>query len=81
MRLKRRKRENQRLMPIKNLKDPGRGVFTRRALLVMAVQTGALGVLANKLYKLQVQDGDRYARMAASNRVSKRYLAPRVAAL
>lgn len=76
MRLKRRKRENQRLMPIKNQKDPAQGVFTRRALLLMAVQTGALGTLAHKLYTLQVKDGDRYARMAASNRMSKRYLAP-----
>lgn len=76
MRLRRRRRENQRLMPIKNQKDPARGVFTRRALLFMAVQTGTLGVLAHKLYQLQVKDGDRYARMAASNRVSKRYLAP-----
>ncbi|MFT9188706.1 MAG: hypothetical protein ABF465_08680 [Acetobacter orientalis] len=49
MRLKRRKRENQRLMPIKNLKDPGRGVFTRRALLVMAVQTGGFVVFGIKL--------------------------------
>ncbi|AQT05003.1 penicillin-binding protein 2 [Acetobacter persici] len=76
MRLRRRRRESNRLMPIKNQKDPGRGVFTRRALLFMAVQMGALGELAHKLYQLQIKDGDRYARMAASNRVSKRYLAP-----
>ncbi|MBS0985375.1 penicillin-binding protein 2 [Acetobacter thailandicus] len=76
MRFKRRKRDIKRLMPAKTQKDPSRGIFTRRALLIMALQTGALGLLARKLYSLQVENGDKYARMAASNRVSKRYLAP-----
>ncbi|MGE4521393.1 MAG: penicillin-binding protein 2 [Acetobacter sp.] len=76
MRLTRRKRENPRLMPLRAQKDPGRGVFTRRALLFMAVQVGAIGELAHRLYGLQINDGDHYARMAASNRISKRLLAP-----
>ncbi|MFT8676590.1 MAG: penicillin-binding protein 2 [Acetobacter sp.] len=71
-----RKRENRRLMPIRDQKDPARGVFTRRALLFMAVQAGAIGELGRRLYKLQINDGDHYARMAANNRVSKRLLAP-----
>ncbi|MBO1324569.1 penicillin-binding protein 2 [Acetobacter sp. TBRC 12305] len=74
--MKWRKRENRRLMPIRDQKDPARGVFTRRALLFMAVQAGAMGELARRLYKLQINDGDHYARMAANNRVSKRLLAP-----
>lgn len=74
--LKRRKRDNRRLMPIRDQKDPARGVFTRRALLCMAVQAGAMGELARRLYHIQINDGDHYARMAANNRVSKRLLAP-----
>lgn len=74
--LKRRKRDNRRLMPIRDQKDPARGVFTRRALLCMAVQAGAMGELARHLYHIQINDGDHYARMAANNRVSKRLLAP-----
>ena len=74
--LKRRKRDNRRLMPIRDQKDPARGIFTRRALLCMAVQVGALGELARRLYHIQINDGDHYARMAANNRVSKRLLAP-----
>mgnify|MGYP001321325484 FL=1 len=76
MRLTRRKRESRRLMPMREQKNPARGVFTRRALLFMAVQVGAMGELAHRLYGLQIDDGDHYARMAASNRVSKRLLAP-----
>ena len=52
------------------------GVFTRRALLVMAGQVGALGALAAKLYHVQVVEGQNYATMAESNRVSARLIAP-----
>ncbi len=74
--LKRRKKENRRFLPVREQKDPARGVFTRRALLFMAVQTVALGELGRRLYKIQIEDGDHYARMAAKNRISKRLLAP-----
>ena len=52
------------------------GVFTRRALLLGAGQLGVLGVLAGKLYQVQVVEGDRYATLAESNRISARLTAP-----
>jgi penicillin-binding protein 2 len=51
-------------------------VFTRRALLLMAGQTTALGLLAAKLYRVQVEEGARYATLAESNRLSARLIAP-----
>jgi penicillin-binding protein 2 len=59
------------------VKQEGRrtSVFTRRALLVMAGQTAALGALAAKLYRVQVQDGARYATLADTNRISARLIA------
>ncbi|GBQ63703.1 cell division transpeptidase FtsI [Ameyamaea chiangmaiensis NBRC 103196] len=71
-----KKRHTTRLMPKKDVVDPTRGVFTRRALLLMAAQGAVLGVLGRRLYDLQVVDGGKYARMAENNRVSKRLLAP-----
>ncbi len=52
------------------------GVFTRRALLVAAGQVGVLGVLAGRLYQVQVEEGSRYATLAESNRISARLIAP-----
>ncbi len=52
------------------------GVFTRRALLLMAGQTAALSALAVKLYRVQVEQGAKYATLAESNRVSARLIAP-----
>ncbi len=46
------------------------GVFTRRALLLGAGELGVLGVLGAKLYQVQVVEGDRYATLAESNRIS-----------
>ena len=51
-------------------------VFTRRALAIMGVQTAAIGLLAAKLYRVQVEEGARYSTLAESNRVSARLLAP-----
>ncbi|MBN9563531.1 MAG: penicillin-binding protein 2 [Alphaproteobacteria bacterium] len=53
-----------------------RSVFTRRALLLMGGQVAALGVLAAKLYQVQVVDGARYATLADENRISARLVAP-----
>lgn len=50
--------------------------FTRRALVMMAGQTAALGVLGWRLYKVQIEEGARYATLAESNRISARLLAP-----
>ena len=52
------------------------GVFTRRALLIGAAQVGAFGLLGAKLYQVQVVDGQRYAMLANTNRVSTRLIAP-----
>ncbi len=52
------------------------GVFTRRALMIGGAQIATLGVLAAKLYQVQVVEGDRYATLADSNRISARLLAP-----
>ena len=51
-------------------------VFTRRALLIGAAQVGAFGLLGAKLYQVQVVDGQRYAMLANTNRVSTRLIAP-----
>jgi penicillin-binding protein 2 len=51
-------------------------VFTRRALLMMAGQTAALSALGVKLYRVQVDEGARYATLAESNRISARLIAP-----
>lgn len=56
--------------------NPRRVVFTRRALLLMGVQTAALGALARRLYILQTQEGEKYTKMAQKNLISKRYLTP-----
>jgi penicillin-binding protein 2 len=52
------------------------GVFTRRALIIGAGQMTALGILGARLYQSQVVDGQRYATLAESNRVSSRLIAP-----
>ena len=51
-------------------------VFTRRALLMMGGQASILGLLAAKLYQVQIHEGDRYATMAEDNRISTRLMAP-----
>lgn len=51
-------------------------VFTRRALMLGAGQVGVLGLLAAKLYQVQVVEGARYATLAESNRISARLTAP-----
>ena len=52
------------------------GVFTRRALLIGGAQLGALGLLAGKLYQVQVIEGARYKTLSDSNRISARMMAP-----
>ena len=56
--------------------DPSRLVFTRRAVATMGLQTAAIGLLGERLYRLQVADGTKYAAMAEHNRLSTRLLAP-----
>ncbi|MGH7211175.1 MAG: penicillin-binding protein 2, partial [Acetobacteraceae bacterium] len=61
-----------------DLRGPDRRarVFTRRAVLMMATQVGALGLLAGRLYHVQVDDASHYAAKAKDNSVSARMLAP-----
>lgn len=50
-------------------------VFTRRALILLAAETGALGFLGTRLYRVQVEEGARYRTLAENNRISARLLA------
>lgn len=54
----------------------GGGMFTRRALLLLAVQTGVMGMLAHHLYEMQVVHGDELKEQARRNRTSRRQIAP-----
>jgi penicillin-binding protein 2 len=53
-----------------------RGIFNRRAAVLGAVQLGAFGFLGSRLYRLQIEEGARYATLAEENRVSARLFAP-----
>jgi len=53
-----------------------RGIFTRRAAVLGALQLGAFGFLGSRLYRLQIEEGTRYATLAEENRVSARLFAP-----
>ncbi|MFN4088162.1 MAG: penicillin-binding protein 2 [Alphaproteobacteria bacterium] len=50
--------------------------LTRRTLLLGAAQAGLFGVLASRMYYLQVVEGSRYAALADDNRISPRLVAP-----
>jgi penicillin-binding protein 2 len=51
-------------------------VFARRALLLGAGQLGLFGLLAGRLYYLQVVSADEYALLADENRINHRLLPP-----
>jgi len=53
-----------------------RGIFTRRAVVLGGLQLAAFGFLGTRLYRLQVEEGQRYATLAEENRISARLLAP-----
>src|SRR4051812_35645582 len=58
-------------------KDKGRyATFTRRTLLLSGGMTAIFGVLAGRLYQLQILEGDRYLTEAEDNRINQRLLAP-----
>lgn len=50
--------------------------FTRRALVVGGAQTGLFGLLAGRLWSLQVEQGARWRIQADENRISERLIAP-----
>ena len=51
--------------------------FSRRALLLGAGQAGLFGLVATRLFQLQVVDGARYVPLADENRINVQVLAPR----
>ena len=51
-------------------------IFGRRSLLLGAGQLGLFGLLAGRLYYLQVVTADQYALLADENRINHRLLAP-----
>ena len=51
-------------------------LFSRRAALLGAGKLGLFGLLAGRLYYLQVVDADRYALLADENRINQRLLPP-----
>lgn len=50
--------------------------FTRRALVVGGAQTALFGLLAGRLWQLQVDQSPRYSLLAEENRVSQRLTVP-----
>lgn len=56
--------------------DPARAVFTRRAAAIGLLQVAGLGVLAARLYQLQVLDQRQYGELADANRTTRQTLAP-----
>ncbi|WP_298725984.1 penicillin-binding protein 2 [uncultured Ferrovibrio sp.] len=54
-----------------------KAVFTRRALLLGTAQLALFGVLAGRLYYLQVLESDKYTLLAEENRINMRLLPPR----
>lgn len=57
--------------------DGGRSkAFTRRALILGGGQVGLLGLLAGRMYYLQVVESDRYKMLAEDNRINLRLLPP-----
>lgn len=57
-------------------KKSNRASFTRRALLLGGAQVAGFGIVAGRLYQLQVLDGHYYAPLADNNRISIQLLAP-----
>ena len=64
-------------MPLFDRKDKSRYVsFTRRTLMMAGGMTGVFGLLAGRLYQLQILNGNQYMTQAEDNRISERLIAP-----
>ncbi len=64
-------------MPLFDPKDQSRyATFTRRTLMMSGGMTAVLGVLAGRLYQLEVIQGDQFKTKSEENRVSERLVAP-----
>lgn len=51
-------------------------LFTRRALIVTGAQLGLMGVLAGRMFQLQVVDREKYLTLAEENRINMSLIAP-----
>jgi penicillin-binding protein 2 len=64
-------------MPLFDRKDKSRyATFTRRTLMVSGGMTAVFGVIAGRLYQLQIKEGNEFMTRAEANRVSTRLVAP-----
>ncbi len=60
-----------------NLSDTrSKEIFSRRAILIGSAQVAGFGLLAGRLYQLQVLQGQYYAPLAENNRISIQLLPP-----
>ncbi len=65
-------------MPFFDAKDKGRyATFTRRTAILSGGMATVFGLLAGRLYQLQIVEGDIYLTRAENNRINERLLAPR----
>ena len=51
-------------------------LFTRRAAVLGGAQLAAAGILAGRMYQIQVVESDRYKMLAEDNRINMRLVAP-----
>jgi penicillin-binding protein 2 len=64
-------------MPFFDKKDKTRlDIFTRRTMVLSGGMFGVFGILAGRLYQLQILDGELYLTKAEENRISLRLIAP-----
>jgi penicillin-binding protein 2 len=64
-------------MPLFDRKDKSRyATFTRRTLMMSGGMTAVFGVIAGRLYQLQIKEGSEFMTRAEANRVSTRLVAP-----
>src|SRR5690242_14900616 len=64
-------------MPFFDAQDQSRyATFTRRTALLGGGMATVFGVIAGRLYQLQILNGDLYLTRAEENRISARLLAP-----
>ncbi len=64
-------------MPLFDRKDKSRyASFTRRSLMLTGGMTAVFGLLAGRLYQLQIVNGSEYMTEAEDNRVNQRLVAP-----
>ena len=54
----------------------GRGMFTRRVVVVGLLQVAGLGVLCGRLYQLQVLGQRQFGELADANRTTRQAVAP-----